>query len=166
MASRAWQFSCGQLSSRSDRAASWGWAWQGRAGLMSAAKALTMRGRATRAGTCKGYPRYERGLLSPTCCSSCACSCCSCACNQANTLARPRHGCSVLWLLVWPLMQALSLLLVLRRANMKMGVASTGVVQTDDAGTAVKVDDKYAFMAKAAATASTNAGAADAAWDD
>jgi len=46
------------------------------------------------------------------------------------------------------------------KTNMKL--SSQGVVQTGAA--AVKVDDKYAFMAKAAAT--TSAGVADAAWDD
>ena len=45
------------------------------------------------------------------------------------------------------------------RNNLKL--SSQGVVQSGSA--AVKVDDKFAFMAKAAPTSS---GAADAAWDD
>ena len=48
-----------------------------------------------------------------------------------------------------------------RRTNMKLSTA--GVVQSGSSA-AVKVDDKYAFMAKA--TPAGDAGAADAAWDD
>lgn len=44
-----------------------------------------------------------------------------------------------------------------------MKLSSQGVVST--AAAAVKVDDKYAFMAKAQSLPST-AGVADAAWDD
>lgn len=47
------------------------------------------------------------------------------------------------------------------KTNMKLSTA--GVVQTGGSA-AVKVDDKYAFMAKA--TPAADAGAADAAWDD
>lgn len=43
-----------------------------------------------------------------------------------------------------------------------MKLSSEGLVQTGS--TAVKVDDKYAFMAATAPTAAT--GVADAAWDD
>ena len=52
-------------------------------------------------------------------------------------------------------------LYVCRRTNMKL--SAQGVVQSG-ASAAVKVDDKYAFMAKASTTEAT--GAADAAWDD
>lgn len=51
-------------------------------------------------------------------------------------------------------------LLRIRREKMKMG--STGVVETGAAS--VKVDDRYAFMAKT--DANQKAGAADSAWDD
>lgn len=50
--------------------------------------------------------------------------------------------------------------LVFPRQNLKL--SQQGVVQSGSA--AVKVDDKYAFMAKAAPAAAT--GVADAAWDD
>ncbi len=43
-----------------------------------------------------------------------------------------------------------------------MKLSSQGVVQSGSA--AVKVDDKYSFMAKAAPAVSS--GVADAAWDD
>lgn len=51
---------------------------------------------------------------------------------------------------------------------MKLGASAAGVVQTvgaEGGGATVNVDDKYAFMAQAT-SASTAAGAADAAWDD
>jgi hypothetical protein len=51
---------------------------------------------------------------------------------------------------------------VWRRSNLKLG--AQGVVAAGS--TAVKVDDKYAFMAKAQAAPTAMSGAADAAWDD
>jgi hypothetical protein len=44
------------------------------------------------------------------------------------------------------------------------GMASAAVAAPTVPG--VKVDDKYAFMAKAAAAPAAMSGAADAAWDD
>lgn len=48
------------------------------------------------------------------------------------------------------------------KADMKL--SSQGIVTQGSSGAAVKVDDKYAYMATASMTAA--AGNADAAWDD
>jgi hypothetical protein len=56
-----------------------------------------------------------------------------------------------------------SLLAFFRSCRTNMKLSTAGVVQTGGSA-AVKVDDKYAFMAKA--TPAGDAGAADAAWDD